>query len=272
MADDRKKKGGEPALEFFWDSLELAADKTYSTTLRIKLTGWWEGGKPREVSVRVYQKGEEPSSGNSVRIQKGYGIYPLTGFLPGHHYLVDVYIEDRPPVQKVITVPELPKPKTPEQEALELERTQLERTRVYSERKKLAAQEKKPTRDEKKLASLQTQTELVKAEKKLQAEKKEPSPDQRAADELNARTVRVNTEKQLVEAEQALKKVQPPESKRQVKILNRRKEPSRLVVLLQRIGRDGKPEKGDVSIMDFRQGGIVFDDAGDSNSNSRIDN
>ena len=110
MVDDRKKERGESVLEFFWDSLELAADKTYSTTLRIKLSGWWEGGKPREVGVSVYQKGEEPADGSSVRIQKGFGTFPLTGLLPGHHYLVVCYIGDRTPVQKMIVVPELPKP------------------------------------------------------------------------------------------------------------------------------------------------------------------
>ena len=109
MADDRKKKGGEPVLEFFWDSLELAADKTYSTTLRIKLTGWWEGGRPREVGVSIYQKGQEPPAGNAVRIQNGFGTFPLVGLEPGHHYLVVCYIEDRLPVQKMVAVPELPK-------------------------------------------------------------------------------------------------------------------------------------------------------------------
>lgn len=114
MADDRKRKdGGEPVLEFFWDSLELAADQTYSTTLRIKLTGWWEGGKPREVGVSVYEKGQEPPAGSAVRIQKGFGTFPLIGLLPGHHYLVITYIGERLPVQKMILVPELPKPEKP---------------------------------------------------------------------------------------------------------------------------------------------------------------
>lgn len=48
-----------------------------------------------------------------MRIQKGNGTFPLTGLLPGHHYLVVAYIGDRTPVQKLITVPELPKPEKP---------------------------------------------------------------------------------------------------------------------------------------------------------------
>ncbi|TSC91300.1 MAG: hypothetical protein G01um10142_28 [Parcubacteria group bacterium Gr01-1014_2] len=230
MAEDRKKKGGEPVLEFFWDSLELAADKTYSTTLRIKLTGWWEGGRPKEVGVSVYEKGQEPPAGYPARIQNGFGTSPLVGLLPGHHYLVVVYIGDRLPVQKMITVPELPKPAKPEEEALGRERTGLERARVASEKRKLIVQEKEPTRDEKETASVKAKTERVKAEK------------------------------QLKEAKQSLKQVEPTKP-RQIKVLHTYKRFSRLEVVLQRIGKDGKPEDGGISVLDFEQGGIVFGDA-----------
>lgn len=112
MADDREgKHGGEPVLDFRWDPLVLAFNHKYSTTIRIELTGWWGEDRPREVAISCYQEGEAPPDGNTVRIQKGRGIFPLTGLEPGHHYLVVCYIGDRLPVQKVITVPELPKSK-----------------------------------------------------------------------------------------------------------------------------------------------------------------
>ena len=164
-------------IDFRWDPLELAADQTYSTTIRVEVTRWWEAGAPRGVSVSVRQPGEDLPPGRQVLVQRGKAIFPLTGLQPKHHYLVVVTGEDRP-VEKFIPVPELPKPKTPEQEALELERTQLERARVYSERKKLAAQERKPTSDEKRTVALKAKTEWVKAEKDLkEAERKEaPHP------------------------------------------------------------------------------------------------
>ncbi len=143
MADDKKKHSGEPAVEFRWDPLVLAHNKTFSTTIRIEVSGWWEEGRPREVAVSHYEAGEEPTLGNAVRIQKGHGTFPLTGLKPGHHYHVVCYIEDRTPVHNMITVPDLPKPPKPEVEALERERTELERSRVASEKKKLETQEKK---------------------------------------------------------------------------------------------------------------------------------
>jgi hypothetical protein len=114
MADDGKKKGGEPTVEFRWDPLTPAHDKTFSTTIRVEVSGWWEEGRPKEVALSIYEGGQEPSAGNPVRIQKGFGTFPLTGLKPGHHYHVVVYIGDRTPVQKMIIVPELPKPAKPE--------------------------------------------------------------------------------------------------------------------------------------------------------------
>ena len=236
MADDRKKKhGGEAVLEFFWDSFELAADQTFSTTIRIKLTGWWEGGKPREVGVSVYQRGQEPPAGSAVRIQSGYGTFPLAGLLPGHHYLVVVYIGERLPVQKMIVVPELPK---------------------------------KPTKDEKKTADFKAKTKLVQAEKELEKAKQEeipkpkkPTPVEEETTNIKSQTEQVKAEKELKDAEEALKKAKPPEPKRQIKVLHIYRRPARLEVVLQRIGQDGKPEEGEISSLDFEQGGIVFGDA-----------
>lgn len=112
MADDKKKKDrGEPAVEFRWDPLQLAGDKTFSTTVRIFVSGWWPEGRPNEIALSCYEKSQKPTDGNRVRIQKGHGTFPLTGLEPGKHYHVVCYIDDRLPVQDMIIVPELPKPK-----------------------------------------------------------------------------------------------------------------------------------------------------------------
>lgn len=100
-------------LDFRWDPLELAADQTYSTTIRIEVSNWWEVEAPKQVSVSVFQRGEDPPDGYPVVVQKGKALYPLTGLTPGHHYLVVVSGKDRP-VWKLIPAPELPKPKKPE--------------------------------------------------------------------------------------------------------------------------------------------------------------
>lgn len=181
-------------LDFRWDPLELAADQTYSTTIRVEITRWWEHEAPGQVSVSVRQRGQDVLPGSPTLVQRGKAIYPLIGLQPKHHYLVVVTGGGRS-VENMIRVPELPEPKRPEQEALELERIQLERTKVYSERRKLAAQEKEPT------------------------------------------------------------------LKRQVKVLHLYRRLSRLEVVLQRTGKDGKPEDGKISVLDFEQGGVVFGNA-----------
>ncbi len=145
MSDYRKKKDrGEPAIQFRWDPLELASDKTFSTTIRIFVSGWWPEERPTEVSLSCYEKSQQPSDGNEVRIQKGEGTFPLAGLEPGRHYHVVVYIGDRTPVQKMIMVPELAKPPSPEQEALERERTELERAKVAHQLKQEKEEDKEP--------------------------------------------------------------------------------------------------------------------------------
>lgn len=202
MADDRRdKRRSEPVLDFYWDPPELAVDKTYSTTIRIKVLGWWEGGKPRQVGVSFRQKGEQPKDSRLVVVQNSFGVHPLPGLLPGHHYLVVVFTEDhRRQVEKLIPVPEIPKLK-------------------------------KPTDDEKK-------TDVFKAKAK-----------------------RLQAEKEFKEAERGLKQVEPPEPKSRLKILHVYRRLSRLEVVLQRIGKDGKPEDGEISVLDFEQAGVVFGDA-----------
>lgn len=231
MADDRKKEHrgrGEPALEFRWDPLVPASDGTFSTTIRIQVSGWWLEGRPNQVVVSHYQRGQEPPAGDAVRIQKGQGTFPLTGLNPGHHYHVVAYIGDRLPVQNIIFVPELPRPKKPEQEKLESEQIELERARIARQLKREKKEDGEPTDDEKKTADLKAKTEQVQAEKAL------------------------------MEAEEALKKATPPQGKRSLKVVKAFHRPLTLEVFLRRIGTDGKPEAGEVSAWYFdRQLGKV---------------
>ena len=56
-----------------------------------------------------------------------------------------------------------------------------------------------------------------------------------------------------------LLEVSPPEKKRQLKILNVTRQPESLRIALQRIGKDGKFEAGDVHLYYFKESGeLVF--------------
>ncbi len=233
--DDKKKRRREPVLDFHWDSLELADDDTYSTTIRIELSGYWEDGRPTRAVVSFRQRGEEPKAGELVRIQNGYGTFPLTGLLPRQHYHVAITIGKRLPVEKVIIVPELPK---------------------------------EATRDEKKTADFKAKTKLVQVEKEFEKARQEEIPKPKKPTLIEEKTASIKSltelakaEKEFKEAEEVLKRAEPPEQKRQIKILHIYRQPSRLEVVLQRAGQDGKPEEGGISVLDFEQGGIVFGDA-----------
>lgn len=105
----------------------------------------------------------------------------------------------------------------------------------------------------------QYQRFVVKEEKK----ERKLTPDEEKAVTLEAKTARLKAEKKLKEAEQELKQVGPPKPKSQIKILHIYRRLSRLEVILQRIRKDGRPEDGEISVLDFEQGGIVFGDAPD---------
>lgn len=223
MPYDRGEYRGEPAVEFRWDSLVLAHhDKTFSTTIRIQVSGWWSEERPRQVALSVYERGQEPPAGDAVRIQKGHGIFPLTGLKPGHHYHVVVYIEDRTPVQNVIYVPELPKLK------------------------------KQPTRQEKEIASTKTQIELVEVEKELKEVEKGPDPEEQELKSLQSRFEREKVQREI-------RQVVLPEGKRKIKIVRTVKGTGGLQVVLQRIGKDGVPEAGTISSYEVGNGGVRFD-------------
>lgn len=88
---------------------------------------------------------------------------------------------------------------------------------------------------------------------------KELTPDERETVSLKAKTKLVEAEKEFKEAQQNLNKIELPKPKSRLKILHVYKRPSRLEVILQRT-KDGKPEDGEISVLDFEQAGIVFGD------------
>lgn len=136
------------------------------------------------------------------------------------------------------------------------------RTRTFSIR-----EERKLTENEKKLVEVKAQTELVKAERELEKAKQEeipkpkkPTGDEKKTAELETKTARFKASKKLMEAEQELKQVEPPKPKSRLKIIHVYRRLSRLEVVLQRTGKDGKPEDGEISVLDFEQAGVVFGD------------
>ncbi|MEK7622066.1 MAG: hypothetical protein AAB415_02710 [Patescibacteria group bacterium] len=251
MADDRKKKkdrGGEPAIEFRWDPLVLASDKTFSTTIRIEVSGWWPEGRPKEVSLSVYEAGQEPATGVAVRIQKGHGTFPQTGLKPGHHYHVVAYIEDRTPVQKPLMVPELPKPPRPEVEVLEREQIVFKREELVQKREEL-----RPDPEERALKSDQTRLARAKVTRQLHEEIKEPTGEEKELASLKVKTELVKAKKGFEQAEQELNQARPPEFKRRLDILGTDLRTGVLEVFLCRLGKDGKPESGEVCAVDARR-------------------
>lgn len=207
MADDRKKKHlGDPAIEFRWDPLVLAHDKTFSTTIRIEVSGWWPEGRPKQVGLAHYEDGQPVPDGGAVRIQKGRGTFPLLGLKPGHHYHVVVYYEDRTPVHDKIAVPELPKPERPEKEALEAEKIELERARVARQLRE--EKPKEPTSSEEKVASLKSEVEVAKLQvqlKELTEEKPQPTPDEKKLAEIKVQTQMARADAELEKARQEAK-------------------------------------------------------------------
>lgn len=197
---DRKKKDrGEPAIEFRWDPLILAHDKTFSTTIRIEISGWWPEGRPTQVGLSLYEEGQESSPGNAVRIQKGHGTFPLIGLKPGHHYHVVVYIEDRLPVQRMITVPELPKLERPEKEALEGEKVELERAKIARQLREEKPKESRPGEEELENEKIQfARTKLSRDLKDLEPKPKKPEEEALESERLEFQADQVRLERAKV--------------------------------------------------------------------------
>ncbi len=121
------RKNTLPSLTLSLGPLVRAGDNTFSTTVRVSVTGWWEGGLPRE-AVLYLDDNEE----NGVEIHERTALFPLTGLEPESHHVVAARVHEHW-VEGLLVVPELPKPKRPEEEALERERANLERAKVKKE-------------------------------------------------------------------------------------------------------------------------------------------
>ncbi len=149
MADEKKKprrkrRRGQrkpPFLELSFGPIVRAKDNTFSTTIFIGVSGWWEGGRPDKATLSI---GVEPPM--EIHLHEGTGSYPLVGLEPESHLVVGAEVRGRV-VERLLTVPSLPKPKRPEEEALEREKTELERARVAEDIRKIL----KPTKVPKKL-------------------------------------------------------------------------------------------------------------------------
>lgn len=141
MTDERERnrRGSErrtpPSLKLSFGSIVRAADNTFSAVARANLLGWWEGGLPREATL--YMDGESTSN----EIHERVASFPLVGLQPETHHVVTARIREHY-VEELLVVPVLPRPKRPEEEALEIERTELERARVADDLADLATQKR----------------------------------------------------------------------------------------------------------------------------------
>ena len=134
MTDERERnrqregrRNTPPSLELSHGPIVKAGDNTFSTTVCVSISGWWEGGLPR--GVKLYVDDEEE---NEIGVQDRRVSFPLVGLEAESHHVVAATVREHW-VEKLITVPPLPEPKRPEEEALERERTELERARVADE-------------------------------------------------------------------------------------------------------------------------------------------
>jgi len=114
------------SLELSFGPLVRAKDNTFSTTVFVDIFGWWEGGRPNTVELHIDQEVVE------VELYERSASYPLVGLEPESHHVIAAVVRGHRQ-ERLLFVPPLPKPKRPEEEALELEKIELERTRVAAE-------------------------------------------------------------------------------------------------------------------------------------------
>ena len=110
MTDEREPKRGQerrqnkpPSLELSFGPIVRAKDDTFSTTIFIGVSGWWEGGWPETATLSVGV--EAPME---IHLHQGTGSYPLVGLEPESHLIVGAKVKGRE-VEKLLTVPALPK-------------------------------------------------------------------------------------------------------------------------------------------------------------------
>lgn len=111
MAEDARnrdtKKKTPPSIELGWDPLVPAPDGTYSTTIRITLRGWWDGGRPKRGKLSITESGGKESD-IELRLQDPQTLYARTGLKAGHHYSVEV-VTGGESTSRVMVVPTPPK-------------------------------------------------------------------------------------------------------------------------------------------------------------------
>ena len=144
--DQRKEEGRNkpPTIElsYDYDPVEGVEDGTFATTVQVKMSGRWYKGKPTFAMLRMDNEEEV-----RVEIRDGSGSFPFIGLKPKSYHVLTASARGYS-AKILLTVPPLPKPKRPEEEALERERTELERARIAHELNTLTT---KPTKVAKKL-------------------------------------------------------------------------------------------------------------------------
>ncbi|MBI3305070.1 hypothetical protein HYZ80_01975 [Candidatus Parcubacteria bacterium] len=168
--DRRERRRQRPSVEITNTPLALAADDTYSTTLRAFARGDWEGEIPEAI---FYMDGER--FGRAVPVQDRYATKAITGLGPGHHYLAEVAIGGQR-TERLLMVPELPKQKSAEEVSLEHDKLKLERTKVAAE---LARLRQRPDSNEKKLVDARLRLELARIDAELKKLGATPSDTER---------------------------------------------------------------------------------------------
>ena len=110
MEDARNRDAKQktpPGIELGWDPLVPAPDGTYSTTIRITLRGWWEGGRPRIGTLSFVENGAVQSE-VELRFREPQALYPKTSLQAGHHYEIKVVVGSEN-AAKLVVVPTPPK-------------------------------------------------------------------------------------------------------------------------------------------------------------------
>lgn len=196
MADERRDRGARrrqwPSVELTNTPFALAADDTYSTTLRAFARGEWEGEIPEAI---FYIDGER--FGRAVPVQSSYANKAITGLGPNHHYLAEVAIGGQR-AERLLMIPELPKRKTVEEEALERDKLKLDRAKVAAELTKL---QKRPDSNEKKLADARLKLELARIDAELKKLDAAPSETERNVAEARLKFEQTKVEKEIAELE-----------------------------------------------------------------------
>ena len=107
----RNRNDKRPAvLDLTSDQPKPAADGSYSTTFCITATGYWPDGRPTAAVITI-KEGDNEISSSALDIQDGTTLYPVTGLIAGHHYILHVTTGGKE-IMRVLEVSQ-PTPKSP---------------------------------------------------------------------------------------------------------------------------------------------------------------